>query len=541
MLQIATNSLVGSSNRDTPSEVETVSHEGPEAFMADIATPLPPHLARYVVPQEYEAYTPRDQAVWRHILRRLTARLKDRAHPSYLTGLEAAGIDVETIPSLQEMNARLGKLGWRAVGVRGFIPPAVFTEMQAMRVLAIAADIRTHEHIEYTPAPDIVHESAGHAPILADPRYAEYVRRCGVVGFKAIASREDQAVYEAIRNLSVVKEDPASTREDEREAEARLLSAQAGRTYMSESTRASRLYWWTAEYGLVGSLDEPRIYGAGILSSLGEAAHCFAPEVKKIPLSLACVEQDFDITSMQPQLFVARDFDHLFEVLEAFESTLSWRRGGAYGLAEAVRAGTVNHLILDSDLEVSGRVARVVAGIACLDGLVLVSRGGVALGAPREGPALVVFGAGSMPEEGEFRLDLGHGLQISGFMKQGGEATLIQATMEGRALDLPRDALVFLCGRLVGVAGGPADPEAWDLHLGATRSPEGDAERLARQRKRNALPAPLGALYQEVRVLRHGGGAAADRLAAILEALKAYPEDWLLALEVEELLGSVTV
>ena len=110
------------------------------------------------------------------------------------------------------MNEKLSQLGWAAVGVRGFIPPAVFTELQALGVLAIAADIRTHEHIEYTPAPDIVHESAGHAPIIANARYAEYLKRCGLVGFKAIATVEDQAVFEAIRNLSVVKEDPTATR-----------------------------------------------------------------------------------------------------------------------------------------------------------------------------------------------------------------------------------------------------------------------------------------------------------------------------------------
>ena len=141
---------------------------------------LPAHLRRYVVDQDYAAYTPRDQAVWRHILRRLTGHLKDKAHGSYLQGLEATGIGLERIPSLDEMNLRLAKLGWSAVAVRGFIPPAVFTELQALRVLAIAADIRTHEHVDYTPAPDIVHESAGHAPILADARYAEYLRRCGV-------------------------------------------------------------------------------------------------------------------------------------------------------------------------------------------------------------------------------------------------------------------------------------------------------------------------------------------------------------------------
>ena len=151
---------------------------------------LPTHLQRYVADQDYGAYTPRDHAVWRHILHRLTNRLKDTAHGSYLAGLAATGIGLERIPSLDEMNLKLEGLGWSAVGVRGFIPPAVFTELQSLGVLAIAADIRSHEHIEYTPAPDIVHESAGHAPIIANARYAQYLKRCGLVGFKAIASAE---------------------------------------------------------------------------------------------------------------------------------------------------------------------------------------------------------------------------------------------------------------------------------------------------------------------------------------------------------------
>src|SRR5512145_3237536 len=195
---------------------------------------LPPHLRRFAVSQEHEAYTPRDHAVWRHILRRLTAHLRERAHPRYLAGLAATGIEVERIPSLDEMNVKLARVGWSAVAVRGFIPPAVFTELQSRRVLAIAADIRTHEHIEYTPAPDIVHESAGHAPLVADPAYAEYLRRCGEAGFRAIASVEDQAVFEAIRNLSVVKEDPACSADEVALAEARLRAAAAGVRYASE-------------------------------------------------------------------------------------------------------------------------------------------------------------------------------------------------------------------------------------------------------------------------------------------------------------------
>jgi hypothetical protein len=38
-------------------------------------------------------------------------------------------------------------------------------EFQAYNVLVIASDIRQLEHIEYTPAPDIIHEGAGHAPL----------------------------------------------------------------------------------------------------------------------------------------------------------------------------------------------------------------------------------------------------------------------------------------------------------------------------------------------------------------------------------------
>lgn len=510
---------------------------------------LPAHLRRYVVDQDYGAYTPRDHAVWRHILRQLTDRLKDTAHASYLSGLAATGISLERIPSLDEMNGKLEALGWSAVGVRGFIPPAVFTELQSLGVLAIAADIRSHEHIEYTPAPDIVHESAGHAPILADRRYADYLKRCGEAGFRAIASVEDQAVYEAIRNLSVAKEDPEATEDEIRLAEERLRAASTSRRYVSESTKASRLYWWTAEYGLVGGLADPKLYGAGLLSSLGEAAHCLTAAVKKAPLSLACAETDYDITRMQPQLFVARDFDHLFEVLEAFEATLSWRRGGDHGLDEALRARTVNHLVLDGGLELTGKVvARIPArkelapglstALARLEGPVMRSRGGRANGRPWAGQALVAFGQGALPERGAFSLDLPSGLFLTGFRVGEHEVINLRGHQDGRPLDLPSWTLLFLSPGLPSVAGGPADPGAWDHWYGGLGAfAEGEAEAQARARKACALPADLAELYLEVQALRGNGGDEC-RLQALEARARAHPGEWLLQADLTELRAS---
>lgn len=508
---------------------------------------LPAHLRRFVVDQDHGAYTARDHAVWRHILHQLTARLRHTAHPSYLAGLAATGIGLERIPSLDEMNEKLEGLGWSAVGVRGFIPPAVFTELQSLGVLAIAADIRSHEHMEYTPAPDIVHESAGHAPILADRRYSAYLKRCGEVGFRAIASVEDQAVYEAIRNLSVVKEDPAATTVEIHLAETRLRAASASRRFVSESTKASRLYWWTAEYGLVGELTDPKLYGAGLLSSLGEAAHCLGPAVTRVPLSPACVDTEYDITRMQPQLFVARNFEHLFEVLEAFEATLSWRRGGDHGLEEALRARTVNHLTLEGGLELTGKVvARIPAGhevapglgtaLARLEGPIQISRQGQAEGRPWTGEALVAFGSGELPQQGVFSLGLPSGLFLTGFRVAEHEVINLRGHLGGRPLDLPSWAQLFLSRDLPSVAGGPADPGSWDGWFGdpATLA-EGEAEAQARERKASALSPGLAELYDTLRRLREAGCPDQEGLRRVRKEARAFPDEWLLAAELAEL------
>src|SRR5690349_12480216 len=131
---------------------------------------VPPHLRQFVVEQDYARYTGVDQAVWRFVLLQTRSRLIETAHPAYRNGFEATGISVERIPSIAEMNDRLARFGWGAVCVDGFIPPRAFQEFQARGILPIAADMRTLAHLAYTPAPDIIHEAAGHAPSCPIPR-----------------------------------------------------------------------------------------------------------------------------------------------------------------------------------------------------------------------------------------------------------------------------------------------------------------------------------------------------------------------------------
>ncbi len=135
---------------------------------------LPKHLLNIVIEQPYNNYTAQDQAIWRYVMKQNVNYLPKVAHESYLKGLQRTGVSIDKIPNMYGMNRILQEIGWAAVAVDGFIPPAAFMEFQAYNVLVIAADIRPIEQIEYTPAPDIIHEAAGHAPIIADPDYADY-------------------------------------------------------------------------------------------------------------------------------------------------------------------------------------------------------------------------------------------------------------------------------------------------------------------------------------------------------------------------------
>lgn len=315
---------------------------------------LPDHLKQYIVDQNHAGYTPVDHAVWRYVMRKSRDFLKDNAHDVYLEGLAKTGLKVDAIPSIEEMNDILSKIGWAAVPVDGFIPPAAFMEFQAHRVLVIAADMRQIHHIEYTPSPDIIHEAAGHAPIIADPEYAEYLRLFGEVGSKAMSSKKDFELYEAIRKLSILKEAPDVPQDQIDAAEKDVLEKQENLGEPSEMALLTRLHWWTVEFGLVGDIEKPKIYGAGLLSSIGESENCLTDAVKKLPYSLETKNYAFDITTQQPHLFVTPDFQYLTDVLNEFSRSMAFKTGGYYGLTKAIECENTCTAQYSSGLQVSG-------------------------------------------------------------------------------------------------------------------------------------------------------------------------------------------
>ena len=322
---------------------------------------IPIHLKKYIVNQDYSSYTAIDQSTWKFIMKISTNFFSKNAHNIYLEGLKKTGITLDKIPKIKEINKCLNRYGWRAVCVRGFIPPNAFMEFQSLKILPIAADMRSHKHLTYTPSPDIVHEAAGHAPIIANTDYSNYLIDYGEIASKAIMSSEDMNLYYAIRDLSDIKERKNATKTEIEYYELNLKKAYQNISYISEAALLSRMNWWTVEYGLIGNIKNPKIYGAGLLSSVGESENCLNNNVKKYPFDIKCIDYNYDITEQQPQLFVTPNFKYLSKILNKFSKNMSYKIGGGSGLSQAKKAKTVCTVEIDKELQISGIIDKYIS------------------------------------------------------------------------------------------------------------------------------------------------------------------------------------
>ncbi|MDG2193298.1 MAG: aromatic amino acid hydroxylase [Polaribacter sp.] len=541
----------------------------PHFELNEVTKKLPKHLYKFIVQQPYAAYTAQNQAVWRYVMRMNVDYLSKVAHTSYLKGLEKTGISIENIPYMAGMNRILKEIGWAAVSVDGFIPPNAFMEFQAYNVLVIASDMRTIDHIEYTPAPDIIHEAAGHAPIIANPEYAEYLRRFGEIGSKAISSKKDYEMYEAIRLLSILKEDPNASLKEISDAQNSVEMLQNNMGELSEMAQIRNLHWWTVEYGLIGTVDAPKIYGAGLLSSIGESAWCMQPEVEKLPYTVEAANVSFDITKPQPQLFVTPDFAHLSLVLEQFANKMAIRKGGLKGAQKLINSNNLGTIELSTGIQISGVFTNVISDeneqpiyVQTTGKTVLSTRDKELIGHGTEyhsegfGSPVGKLKGINIPIENMSPRDLEAykiyegkqtSLEFEGGVKVVGDVITGTRDLRGKILLISfknctvtyKDTVLFdpswgiydmaVGKEIISAFSGPADANSFE-DLGQV------SEIKTHKIDYSSLQKELYGLYVDVRKMREDNSVNEEKVSAIFKKVSVgFSEDWLLPLELYEL------
>lgn len=256
---------------DLPAEAAAESTGIPVAPSA----PPPGVGADWSVPQRWEEYSADEHARWDKLFARQEGVLRACAAPEFLRGIEALGLDRGGIPDFDALSERLYKLtGWSVVPVPGLVPDDVFSEHLAKRQMVATRTIRGPNDLDYSEDPDLFHDVLGHLPMLADPRFAEYMEACGQRG---------------------------------------LGSARAG-----AMSKFARLYWYTVEMGLIQMDGGLKIYGASLATSFAEGAYALHdPLPARISLDIKRVMRShYRIDIWQKTYFVVDSFDQLLNAVE---------------------------------------------------------------------------------------------------------------------------------------------------------------------------------------------------------------------------------
>ncbi|MEO0991349.1 MAG: phenylalanine 4-monooxygenase [Pseudomonadota bacterium] len=218
-------------------------------------------------------YDAAETAVWHDLYTSQTTFLQGRACKAFLTGLDKLGITGDAMPQVRDVDARLQALTGAGVeGVPALIPQDHFSRLLSQRKFPVATFIRRREDIDYIEEPDIFHEVYGHAPMLTEEPFCQFMERFGHLA------------------LSL--------------GEARL-------------ERLFRLFWFTVEFGLIREDGALRIFGAGICSSPSEARHALSSKAEVLPFDvLTTLRTPVRIDIVQPVYFEIESFDHLVAALD---------------------------------------------------------------------------------------------------------------------------------------------------------------------------------------------------------------------------------
>jgi phenylalanine-4-hydroxylase len=220
-------------------------------------------------------YTDEEQSIWKHVAGRLEEAHQRRANTFYLKAKKDLGISNDRIPQLTEMNRRLRELtNFRLAPIEGLVDTRAFLSWLSWRTMLSTQYIRHHSRPDYTPEPDIVHESIGHIPMFTNPDFADFSQFIGH-GARVATDRQIEEL--------------------------------------------GRLYWFTVEFGLIEEDGDVKAYGAGLLSSYGELEHAFGNEVERRPFDLdEVISHDYTYSDMQPVLYVISSYTELKKVTRRY-------------------------------------------------------------------------------------------------------------------------------------------------------------------------------------------------------------------------------
>ena len=230
--------------------------------------------------QIYSNYTEEDFAVWKGLYEKQMYNLQGKVVDEFNQGIAHLNFNADEIPNFEKINNKLLALtGWSIKTAPNLAEADLFFEQLSKRRFTSTCWLRSMEEFDYLQEPDMFHDVFAHVPMLCNKKYTDFFHKIGQLA----TSFHNQ---EAIKMLQ-------------------------------------RLYWYTIEFGVLQTKDDLKIYGAGIISSVGEINNVYGGLAQIKPFNIQEVlHTPFEIDKVQPLYFYVESFDQLQKALDGIEILL---------------------------------------------------------------------------------------------------------------------------------------------------------------------------------------------------------------------------
>ncbi len=192
------------------------------------------------VRRPFKKWSAAENEVWQILFERQFPNVQKYACQMYFEGHKKLDLLPERLPDFNELNERFQELvGWELVSTDiQYSSGQDWFEHLAKREFLVTEYIRERDSLDYTPLPDIWHDTFGHLPMMANKEYADLVHEYAEVMLR----------------------------------------------YTPEERKGlGSIWWYTIEFGLIREQGDIKAFGAGLFSSYEELQITFTDRMLKLP------------------------------------------------------------------------------------------------------------------------------------------------------------------------------------------------------------------------------------------------------------------
>jgi len=215
-------------------------------------------------------FTNDQHKIWESLLEHQLPNVQKFACREFLSGLESIELPQTQIPSLEFLNSKITpKTGWsiRRTKTR-YIDSIPWYQHFVRKEFVVTDFLRSWEEFEFTHEPDMFHDIFGHLPFHMISEYTELIELFAPAFLCATKQQQEDI---------------------------------------------KRLAWFSYEFGLIRQEGEIKVFGTGLLSSIGEIAQVTSGKTSILPFTTENVlKRNKAIYTFNKELFV-------FESIEALK------------------------------------------------------------------------------------------------------------------------------------------------------------------------------------------------------------------------------